>query len=416
MLSLLKSKKNTEKYKKLFKIVSNFAQYEIDDLSLELLTIPFANCIDTIFTPNTLKLMFNNSEPGILFNFGHGGLHNIETLQDDEAFSAFGVIKTECEKFYAAQSIYLSFLKSIEYYKGSFLWYYMDNISFYYNAKHMYLRDYRWYRYGYCLHLENFTYNLACNKIGEKIDTLVDAFSNQDIFSDLYSFYDNDTIWVAVCFLVYLEKRTQMKNKISEILSSSNLSFNSPLEEIVECFYKIALSQKDVFLYSFYACAFADNKITSIFKTKYINSVLSTIDYLKKKRYLEKMESGNIRKKYTLEEIDVMSGIEFENLIKEIFIFYGFETELTAKTGDQGIDLVAKKGNTTIAIQAKRYGKSVGNHAVMEAIGGKKHYNADSVIVVTNNYFTESAKTLAKENNVDLWDRKVLAEKIDELV
>lgn len=128
------------------------------------------------------------------------------------------------------------------------------------------------------------------------------------------------------------------------------------------------------------------------------------------------MESGNIRKKYTIEEIDVMSGIEFENLINELFIFYGFETKLTAKTGDQGIDLVAKKGNTTIAIQAKRYSKSVGNHSVMEAIGGKKHYNADRVIVVTNNYFTESAKTLAKENNVDLWDRKVLAEKIEELI
>ena len=418
LLSFLKCKINKEKYKKLFIIISNFAQYEIDDLRLELLTMPFSNCIDTIFTPNTLKLMFNNSEPGVLFNFGHGELHNIETLQEDESFSAFGVIKTECDKFYATQSIYLSFIKSIEYYKGSFFMAYMDNVSYSYKTDHLFshMRDYKWCRCGYCLHLENFKYSLTCKKIGEKIDTLVDALSNQDIFSDLYSFYDNDTIWVAVCFLVYLEKRTQIKNKIREILFSSNLSFNSPLEEIVECFYKIALSEKDVFFYTVCVCAFAEDKIIAIFKTEYIIRAFSAIDDLKKRRYLEKMESGNIRKKYTIEEIDVMPGIEFENLINELFIFYGFETKLTAKTGDQGIDLVAKKGNTTIAIQAKRYSKSVGNHSVMEAIGGKKHYNADRVIVVTNNYFTESAKTLAKENNVDLWDRKVLAEKIEELI
>ena len=39
-----------------------------------------------------------------------------------------------------------------------------------------------------------------------------------------------------------------------------------------------------------------------------------------------------------------------------------------------------------------------------------KHYNATSAMVVTNNYFTSSAETIAKENNVRLVDRDELIE------
>lgn len=155
--------------------------------------------------------------------------------------------------------------------------------------------------------------------------------------------------------------------------------------------------------------------MATILSSKNVSRVINTIDEIKKENYLKKLESGNVKKKYTLENIDIMSGKEFERFVNEIFVSYGFETTLTPETGDQGIDIVAKKGSSTIAIQAKRYNKSVGNHAIMEAVAGMKHYDADRAIVVTNNYFTDSARTLAEENKVDLWDRKILSEKINEL-
>ena len=37
-------------------------------------------------------------------------------------------------------------------------------------------------------------------------------------------------------------------------------------------------------------------------------------------------------------------------------------------------------------------------------------------MVITNSTFTKSAIELAKKNNVQLWDRKTLIEKIDDLV
>jgi HJR/Mrr/RecB family endonuclease len=78
----------------------------------------------------------------------------------------------------------------------------------------------------------------------------------------------------------------------------------------------------------------------------------------------------------------------------------------------KGIDLVAKKDDYVLAIQAKCYTGTVGNHAIMEAVAGTKYYNANQTMVITNSTFTKSAVELAAVNNVILWDRQVLIEKL----
>lgn len=114
----------------------------------------------------------------------------------------------------------------------------------------------------------------------------------------------------------------------------------------------------------------------------------------------------------SIEDIDLMSGIEFENFVSKLFSKFGYETEVTKASGDQGIDVLAKKNGSVVAIQAKCYSRVVGNHSVMEAVAGMNYYEADKCIVVTNSTFTKSAIELAKANNVELWDRKILKEKI----
>ena len=56
------------------------------------------------------------------------------------------------------------------------------------------------------------------------------------------------------------------------------------------------------------------------------------------------------------------------------------------------------------------YSKSVGVKAIQEVMGSKSIYNCHVAVVLTNNYFTNQAKKLAKQNNVLLWDREKLAE------
>lgn len=110
-----------------------------------------------------------------------------------------------------------------------------------------------------------------------------------------------------------------------------------------------------------------------------------------------------------------MSGLEFENIIDSLFCKMGYKTKITQQTGDQGIDVIATKNGIIIGIQAKCYTNKVGNAAVQEAVAGKGYYSCDKVMVITNNYFTSSAKALAQSNNVVLWDRDFLKIKIKEV-
>lgn len=116
---------------------------------------------------------------------------------------------------------------------------------------------------------------------------------------------------------------------------------------------------------------------------------------------------------HKLTEIDRMTGIEFEQYIASLFQMLGYQVQLTKASHDQGIDVIADKIGTRIGIQTKCYSNSVGNSAIQEAVAGKAYYHLDKVFVITNNYFTEDAKNLAKVNQVVLWDRNTfISEKI----
>lgn len=132
----------------------------------------------------------------------------------------------------------------------------------------------------------------------------------------------------------------------------------------------------------------------------------------------QKLKTKQQRKitKYTIDDIDLMTGAEFEEFIALLFKKMGYSSQVTKQSGDQGIDVIAIKNNTRIGIQAKCYSNTVGNAAIQEAVAGKSFYNCDKTVVVTNNYFTTAAIELAQVNNVILWNRDLLKEKIKELL
>lgn len=127
-------------------------------------------------------------------------------------------------------------------------------------------------------------------------------------------------------------------------------------------------------------------------------SVILLFNFLKKKRYLNS----------TIYKIDKMTGIEFEELLKCHFENLGYRAKETAKTNDYGADLIIKKDNEKILVQAKRYKNKVGIKSVQEIVGALGYYKAEKGIVITNSYFTKNAINLAKANNIKLWDRDML--------
>ena len=114
-------------------------------------------------------------------------------------------------------------------------------------------------------------------------------------------------------------------------------------------------------------------------------------------------------------KIDYMTGEDFEAYVAQILGRIGFYNVQTTKgSGDQGVDILAEKNGMKYAFQCKRYDKPVGNKAVQEVFSGKFFYHCHTAVVVTNNYFTQSAKDLAYENGVVLWDRDYMQKFIGE--
>ncbi|MDZ5471878.1 restriction endonuclease [Bacillus sp. 31A1R] len=116
-----------------------------------------------------------------------------------------------------------------------------------------------------------------------------------------------------------------------------------------------------------------------------------------------------------IDEIDKMDGIQFEHYLAELFKKQGYRVEVTRSFGDYGADLVLKKENHRIVVQAKRYKSNVGVKAVQEVKSAVSHYDANEAWVVTNSGFTKQAYTLAQSNNVRLFDRDDLINMIIEL-
>jgi HJR/Mrr/RecB family endonuclease len=87
---------------------------------------------------------------------------------------------------------------------------------------------------------------------------------------------------------------------------------------------------------------------------------------------------------------------------------------IKAWSGDQGVDLIVTKNNIKIGVQTKCYSGTVGNKAIQEIVAGVIHHQLHQGIVITNNFFTPSAIELAKTNDIILWDRNILKEKINE--
>lgn len=98
-----------------------------------------------------------------------------------------------------------------------------------------------------------------------------------------------------------------------------------------------------------------------------------------------------------------MGGFEYEAYCARVLSRAGWKVFNKGDSGDQGVDLIAKRGDTTVAIQCKRYRGSVGNKAVQEIFAGKTTVDPGAyAAVVSNAEYTRSAKELAAATHVYL--------------
>jgi restriction system protein len=99
---------------------------------------------------------------------------------------------------------------------------------------------------------------------------------------------------------------------------------------------------------------------------------------------------------------DSISPIEYEHFCARLLRDNGWVAETTKASGDQGADIVAKRGTEIVVVQCKKFAGPVGNFAVQEVAAARRHYGAHLAVVVAPNGFTSSARELAATNDVTL--------------
>ena len=153
--------------------------------------------------------------------------------------------------------------------------------------------------------------------------------------------------------------------------------------------YFIFLLVPDIFfgIYIIY-CGIKQNKKEKIFKQQLFKSII--------------------------QQVDLMSGKDFEFFIASILENLGYSVNVTKQTRDFGADIIIEKNLKRIVVQTKRYSKKVSLSAIQEAYSSMIKYKATQSWVVTNNFFTQSAIELANTNNVVLIDRYKLIDLINQ--
>jgi Holliday junction resolvase len=120
----------------------------------------------------------------------------------------------------------------------------------------------------------------------------------------------------------------------------------------------------------------------------------------------------------TIDDVTRMEPLEFEALIAVLWKKQGFRSvELTPRTGDGGIDVIAKTVNVGELIQcktAKSDRVQLSWQAIKDVVTGEAKYRFENPgvtftkVAVTNQLFNDNARFQANLNNVRLVDRNAL--------
>ena len=115
------------------------------------------------------------------------------------------------------------------------------------------------------------------------------------------------------------------------------------------------------------------------------------------------------------DELNQLSGTEFEDYLAGLFRAHGYHVQLTPTSGDYGADLLLTQQGQRIAVQAKCYRGSVGVAAVQEALSGMAYYQCQGAWVITTGNYTPNAIELARQSKVRLLDSTELGKLIKQL-
>jgi restriction system protein len=116
-----------------------------------------------------------------------------------------------------------------------------------------------------------------------------------------------------------------------------------------------------------------------------------------------------------LAQLASLTPEQFEEFVGELLEAHGYAVQCTGGTGDEGVDLVARREGLSVVVQCKYLGTGavVGAPEVRRFLGTIHHVHAHRGIFVTTRTFSLAAERFAADHAIELIDGPRLAELVE---
>ncbi len=127
---------------------------------------------------------------------------------------------------------------------------------------------------------------------------------------------------------------------------------------------------------------------------------------------MEEIKKGQYLFPNSIEEIDKMTGEQFEDFLFWYYKKCNYQIMKTPKTNDNGIDLILTffndetKRNMNIGIQAKRWSNPIPKKEVVKMSEGKDFYKLDYLWIITTSRLTIEANLYATNHEITVQNRE----------
>lgn len=95
-----------------------------------------------------------------------------------------------------------------------------------------------------------------------------------------------------------------------------------------------------------------------------------------------------------------MSGVEFEQMVGELFEDMGFSIEMTPPSGDDGVDLEIRKNQKRYVVQCKQQKRRASPEIARALLGSQLDQHADGAILVCTGGFSIKTQEFAQRNSI----------------
>jgi hypothetical protein len=117
----------------------------------------------------------------------------------------------------------------------------------------------------------------------------------------------------------------------------------------------------------------------------------------------------------TIQQLQSIDTYEFEKLVAELWETKGYDTNVRNKSNDKKIDIDAERGGISEKIRVKRYDQNnkMGSEEVRKYATIYQQTDANNITIVTSGEFTDPARELATDLNMDLCSGKELLQQLE---